>query len=103
MTRRLQFHWAREAFDGFDWDPINREVHFVKHGIDFPIVEHIDWDRIKKAQDRRRKYVPPRNVAVARCPRIDRVLVIVYSKHDNIARVISIRFANEDETSLLDA
>ena len=103
MARRLQFHWAREEFAGFDWDPINREMHFVKHGIDFPIVEQVDWTRIKKAQDRRRSYDPPRNVAIAHCARIDRALVIVYSKQNHIARIISVRLANETEAALLDA
>jgi uncharacterized DUF497 family protein len=100
---RLHFHWASESFTGFDWDPVNREVHFLKHGIDFPIVQDVDWSRFKKAQDRRRRYAIPRNVAVARCPRIDRVLVIVYSKQSNVARIISVRLANEDEATLLDA
>lgn len=99
----LKFHSASEAFDGFDWNPVNREAQFIKHGIDFPIVQHVDWSRIKKAQDRRQRYVPPRNVAIAPCPIIDRALVIVYSKQNNIARIISVRLANEDETALLDA
>lgn len=88
---------------GFDWDPVNREAHFVKHGIDFPIVEDVEWSRIKKAQDRRRNYIPPRNVAIANCPRLDRALVIVYNKEKQIARIISVRLANDEEASLLDA
>lgn len=103
MAKKLVFHRAREEFDGFDWDPINREVHFVKHGIDFPIVSRVDWDRIKKAPDTRRVYDPPRSVAIARCPIIDRCLVIVYSKSNRIGRIISIRLANAEEENILNA
>jgi uncharacterized DUF497 family protein len=103
VSKRLIFHWASESFIGFDWDAVNREAHFIKHGIDFPVVEYADWSRIKKAQDRRQRYVPPRNVAIAHCSRIDRALVIVYSKQHHIARIISVRLANDDETALLNA
>ena len=103
MAKRLHFHWASETLAGFDWDEVNRETHFIKHGIDFPIVALIDWTRIRKAQDRRRAFQPPRNVAIARCPRLDRTLVVVYSKENQIARIISVRLANEDEAALLDA
>ncbi len=103
MAKRLVFRAASENFLGFDWNEINREAHFIKHGIDFPIAAKVDWTRIKKAADRRRRYTEPRSVVLAFCPLLGCVLVVVYSKKDRIGRIISLRKANDEEAALFHA
>jgi uncharacterized DUF497 family protein len=103
MAKRLAFRTAAEDFLGFDWSEINREGHFLKHGIDFPIVGQLDWSRIKKAVDRRGRQREVRTVALANCPLLGCVLVVVYSKVNRIGRIISVRRANEEETEIFHA
>jgi len=98
--RRLTFRLVSEDFDGFAWSETNRASHLEKHGIDFPIVASIDWSRVKKAPDARKKYAQPRSVALAYCSKIRSVLVIVYSKRNRIGRIISVRRANAEEIAI---
>jgi uncharacterized DUF497 family protein len=91
---------VNEEFDGFDWSEWKRSQNLEKHNIDFPIVETVDWARIRKAPDARRRYNEPRSVALAYSSKLRRVLVIVYSKRDRIGRIISVRRANAEETSI---
>jgi uncharacterized DUF497 family protein len=98
----LPFRRTAEDFVGFDWDERNRETHFQKHGIDFPIVARIEWSSVLKSRDRRVRS-EPRWVALAYCPVIDRVLVVVYLKRNRIGRIVSIRLANGEETALFHA
>lgn len=95
----IGFRRAREDFAGFDWDERNRERHFQKHGIDFPIAARIDWFDVLKARDRRFA-ADPRWIALAHCPILDRVLVVVYLKRNRIGRIVSIRLANAEEAAL---
>lgn len=103
MSLRLTFRRTSEDLDGFDWDEENRDRHFAKHGIDFPIVGRCDWSNVKKAPDTRTKSSPPRAIALAYCPPLDRVLVVVYAKRHRIAKIISLRLANAEETRLFHA
>ena len=107
MAPRFVFRLTSEFFAGFTWDAQNRETHFQKHGIDFPVVAQVDWTRIKKAPDLRARRGRPRearrHVALAYHPRLDAVLVIVYTKRDRIGRIISVRKANAEETALFHA
>jgi uncharacterized DUF497 family protein len=86
-----------EDFDGFDWSETNRASHLDKHGIDFPIVASVDWSRVKKAPDARRRYSQPRSVALAYCSKIRSVLV------NRIGRIISVRRANAEEIAIFHA
>jgi uncharacterized DUF497 family protein len=98
----LSFRRTVEDFLGFDWDEPNREAHFQKHGIDFPIAARIDWFDVLKARDRRVSG-PPRWVALAYCPILERVVVVVYVKSHRIGRILSIRLANGEEAGLFHA
>lgn len=100
---KLTFRRTSEDFEGFDWNEPNRERHFIKHGIDFPIVAEVDWSKILKAPDTRKRYHPQRSVALAQCPKLGRVLVVVYEKADGIGVIISVRLANHVEEKLFHA
>lgn len=103
MARRLTFRWTREEVAGFIWDEANRQAHFEKHRVDFRMVLEVDWTHIKKAADLRRRYPTPRWVALAYCPPLDRVLVIVYARNNRIGRIVSVRIANEHEEAVFRA
>jgi len=103
LTLRLRFRLVSEDFLGFDWDEPNRDAHFRKHGIDFPIVARLDWTRTQKAMDTREGHSPPRSIALVQEPTTRRVLVVVYAKRDRIGRIISVRLANAAETALFHA
>jgi len=92
----LTFRRTEELFDDFEWTEANRQTHFEKHGIDFPIVRGIDWTDILKAPDRRDKTAKRdrRNVALARHKSSGLIAVVVYSKTRRIGRIISVRRAN---------
>jgi uncharacterized DUF497 family protein len=101
MARLFAFRRTAEEFDGFAWSEANSLAHFEKHGIDFRIVARINWENVLKAPDLRRRYDPPRWVALGYCPALDRVLVVVYARENRIGRIISVREANEQEEALL--
>jgi len=103
VPRRLTFRWTSEDLDGFEWSETNSAAHFAKHGIDFRVVGEVDWSRVMKAPDLRRRYATPRWVGLCYCPRLDRVLVIVYVRANRIARIISVREANGREEEIFDA
>jgi len=99
----LPFRRTKEDFLGFDWEDRNRDIHFDKHGIDFPIVGRIDWSHVLKARDHRHGPTETRWVALAYCPVLARVLVVVYLKQHQIGRIISVRLANAEEAALFHA
>jgi uncharacterized DUF497 family protein len=84
----------------FTWNERNREVHFEKHGLDFPIVRQLDWTRIKRRRDTRHSERPPRWIALVRLPPTELVFVVVYSKKNKLVHIVSVRLANATERQI---
>lgn len=80
----------------FDWDEKKRISNFEKHGLDFE-----DADLVFNAQDKKTKQFDhlhePRWMDVAQVGR--RILTLVYTKRQNIIRIISYRPASRKERS----
>ncbi|HYD66585.1 BrnT family toxin [Azospirillum sp.] len=103
MTGTKGYRPHVEAFEGITWDPANRDVHFQKHGIDFPIAAKFNWTRILKRKDAEHPDRPPRFNALAEVPGIDLVFLVVYTKSDGWLNIISIRLANAEERAIFRA
>jgi len=92
-----------EEIEGFVWDEANRERHYQKHGVDFPIVAKCDWSRVRKRKDTRHRANPPRWNALVALPESGLVLFVVYTKSDKVLNVISMRLADAEERAIFHA
>jgi uncharacterized protein len=80
------------APDGFDWDESKRTDNLQKHGIDFTLVVHFEFDTAVIQVDDRKNYGETRYRAFGK---IDgRLHVLVFTARGALTRVISLRRAN---------
>lgn len=83
----------------FEWDPVKREANLEKHKIDFALAAlvFLDVDRIER-NDNRKDYGEPRFQTIGIAKGI--VLFVVYTKRENLIRIISARKADKNEKKL---
>jgi uncharacterized DUF497 family protein len=81
----------------FIWDERKRAANLRKHGVDFAIMEHFEFDTAVIRIDDRRDYGEVRHRAFGM---IDgRLHVLVFTARGAQTRVISLRRANDKERS----
>ena len=79
----------------WDWDDAKRRANLARHGVDFVVVEHFDWERAMIEPDLRYDYGEPRMAATGIIG--GRLHVMIYTERDGEMRLISLRKANRRE------
>ncbi len=79
----------------YEWDDAKNASNRNKHGVDFALARHFEWDSAIETVDDRRDYGETRYQALS-C--IDnRVYCLVYTLRNGNVRIISLRKANRRE------
>ena len=91
-----------EQFSGFQWDRGNIDKSFVKHNVENWECEQVFFNRPLLILDD-----PKHSVHENRCAAFgktdgDRFLVVIFTKRDNLIRVISARDMNRRERKFCD-
>jgi uncharacterized DUF497 family protein len=79
----------------FAWDPAKRLTNLVKHGLDFTDVPRLNWDEVTILEDRRFAYGERRYWAFGVLD--GHLLMVAYTRQEDIVRVISFRRASRKE------
>ena len=80
-----------------EWDDKKRNNALAERGLDFADVARIDWDTAFTVEDARVAYAEARFVTMA--PINNRLCVFAWCQRGEALRVISLRKANERETT----
>ena len=85
----------------FEWDEEKRAANLAKHGVDFAVVQRIDWSAALTAEDIRTAYGEQRFVTLAE---IDgRLHFCAWTRRGGQIRIISLRKANRREQTIFSA
>ena len=82
----------------YEWDETKNEINIHRHGIDFEDARLIFDNPILLKPDLRRDYGEDRLVGLGFL--VDVIVVIVFTKRNDVIRVISIRRANKNERKI---
>lgn len=82
----------------FTWDEAKRLANITKHGLDFRDAEKVFAGPLVLFEDDRRDYGEQRMIGIGLLDYL--VVLIVHVESDEHIRIISMRKANSDETSL---
>ena len=99
-SKHLSFRPHAETFIDITWDEANRLEHEARRPFPpFRVAKLLDWSRIKKRKDREHPDHPERFQALVawRISEPPPILFVVYSKVDGFLKLISIRYANDEE------
>lgn len=77
----------------YEWDEAKRRSNIRKHGVDFTMIEHFEWDSATLELDTRQ--IEPRFISTGYVR--NRLHVAVYTERDSRLRIISLRRANRRE------
>lgn len=100
MMKKAGHRRDAEVFKGIVWKPQLRDAHHKKHGIDFPISQTFDWERILKRRDTERPGEPVRFNVLAEIPGAAQVYLAVYTRTDDWLNIVAIRRADDEERAL---
>ena len=78
---------------GFEWDAEKATLNLSKHGVDFAVIDAVDWSANVTISQRRGGEERFLTYALAD----DRLYAIVWTERDGRVRVISVRKANPRE------
>lgn len=79
----------------YEWDDRKEAENVAKHGIDFTAARAFDWSLAIVSPDERVAYGEKR--LIARGPLDGRLYVLVFTRRDDVTRIISFRKANRRE------
>ena len=82
----------------FTWDEAKRQANLKKHGLDFAVAEKIFSGPLLLFEDQRADYGEQRMIGVGLLD--SRVVLVVHVETDEEIRIISLREADHNETSL---
>jgi len=81
----------------YEWNKLKRQANSAKHGVDFSLAEGFDWETAQIEGDFRFEYGETRFTAFGRIE--ERLFVLVFTKRNNIVRIIGLRKANQREVA----
>ena len=84
----------------FEWDEVKRKRNLAKHGVDFSLIDDMDWENAIRIKDERRLYGEDRYSATGYIS--NRLYVCVYTERGLNRRIISLRKANPREIAFYD-
>ena len=82
----------------WDWDEAKRAANLAKHGVDFALMDGIDWLTADIRVDDRFDYGEVRKSALGLIG--GRLFAVAYTERGEITRIITLRKANEREKRL---
>jgi len=80
-----------------EFDPAKSERNRQQRGLPFDLVEHFEWEQALVRRDSRREYGEKRFCALGYIA--NRVYHVVFTLRGDVARVISLRKANNREVN----
>jgi uncharacterized DUF497 family protein len=80
----------------FEWDETKRTANIAKHGMDFTVIADFEWETALVRPDIREDYGELREVALGFIGA--RLHSVVFTEHDDVVRIISLRKATRKET-----
>ena len=84
-------------FVGFKWDQGNIDKNLVKHDVEYWECEQIFFNRPILVLDDLKHSISEKRWAVFGKTDADRFLIVIFSRRDNLIRVISARDMNKKE------
>jgi len=91
-----------EQFSGFQWDKGNIDKNLIKHNVENWECEQIFFNRPLLVLDNTRHSVSKKRWAAFGKTDTDRFLVVIFTKRDNLIRIISGREMNKRERGYYD-
>jgi hypothetical protein len=86
----------------YQWDETKRQANLRKHGVDFALVEHFEWEHAITFEDTRERYFEQRWVTFSYIGA--QIFVLVFTEpEDGVTRVISLRRATKREQRLYES
>ncbi len=86
----------------YEWDEAKRQANLRKHGVDFAMVEHFEWEYAITFEDTRERYCEQRWVTFGFIGA--QVFALVFTEpEDGVTRVISLRRATKREQRLYES
>ena len=86
-----------EQFSGFQWDKGNTDKNLIKHNVENWECEQVFFNRPLLVLDDPKHQVFEKRWAAFGKTDTDRLLVIIFTKRDNLIRIISARDMNKRE------
>ncbi len=91
-----------EQFLGFQWDKGNMDKNLVKHNVENWESEQVFFNRPLIVLDDPKHSVPEKRWAALGKTDRDRFLVVIFTKRNNLIRIISARDMNKKERKFCD-
>ena len=89
-------------FVGFQWDQGNIDKNLIKHDIENWECEQVFFNRPLLVLDDPKYLISEKRWAAFGKTDIDRLLIVIFTKRDNLIRVISAREMNKKERKFYD-
>lgn len=89
-------------FVGFQWDQGNIDKNLIKHDIENWECEQVFFNRPLLVLDDPKHSISEKRWAAFGKTDIDRLLIVIFTKRDNLIRVISAREMNKKERKFYD-
>jgi uncharacterized protein len=74
-----------------EFDPAKDDKNIAKHGLSLSLAESLEWDYLLATEDTRESYGEIRMIGFAPIGRV--VYCVVFTQHDDVYRLISLRKA----------
>ena len=91
-----------EQFSGFQWDRGNKDKNLIKHNVENWECEQVFFNRPLLVLDDPKHSVSEKRWAVFGKTDADRFLVVMFTKRNNLIRIISSRDMNKRERKFYD-
>ena len=91
-----------EQFSGFQWDKGNIDKNLIKHNVENWECEQVFFNRPLIVLDDPKHSIPEKRWAAFGKTDTDRYLIIVFTKRNNLIRIISARDMNKRERQFYD-
>jgi uncharacterized DUF497 family protein len=89
-------------FVGFQWDQGNIDKNLIKHDIENWECEQVFFNRPLLVLDDPKHSISEKRWAAFGKTDVDRLLIVIFTKRDNLIRVISAREMNKKERKFYD-
>ena len=89
-------------FVGFQWDQGNIDKNLIKHDIENWECEQVFFNRPLLVLDDPKHLISEKRWAAFGKTDVDRLLIVIFTKRDNLIRVISAREMNKKERKFYD-
>lgn len=91
-----------EQFSGFQWDRGNIDKNLIKHNVENWECEQVFFNRLLLVLDNPKHSVSEKRWAAFGKTDADRFLVVIFTKRNNLIRIISSRDMNKRERKFRD-